>query len=62
MTGLRSEDPGFKPIYGRVEVWYPPTGGMYGFGGAWSGNQVNALATMFGWMYDDGPARAPPGT
>jgi hypothetical protein len=49
-----AQDPTFKPVYGRVQVWYPPSGGMYGFGGAWSGNQVNALAAMFGWMYDDG--------
>jgi hypothetical protein len=49
-----AEDPTFQRVYGRVQVWYPPSGGMYAFGGAWSGNQVNALAAMFGWMYDDG--------
>jgi hypothetical protein len=49
-----AEDPTFQRAYGRVQVWYPPGGGLYAFGGAWSGNQVNALAAMFGWMYDDG--------
>jgi hypothetical protein len=49
-----AEDPSFEPSYGRVRVWSPPAGGIYAFGGAWSGNQVNALAAMFGWMYDDG--------
>jgi hypothetical protein len=49
-----AEDPTFQPVYGQVKVWYPRAGGMYAFGGAWSGNQVNALAAMFGWMYDDG--------
>jgi hypothetical protein len=49
-----AQDPTFQPVYGRVQVWYPRTGGVYAFGGAWSGNVVNALAAMFGWMYDDG--------
>jgi hypothetical protein len=50
----KSEDPVFQPIYGAVQVWLPPAGGSYAFGGAWSGNAVNALGAMFGWMYDDG--------
>jgi hypothetical protein len=53
-AAVAAEDPRFQAVFGQVKVWYPPTGGMYAFGGAWSGNQVNTLAAMFGWMYDDG--------
>jgi hypothetical protein len=47
-------DPAFQPSYGPVKVWLPPAGGFYAFGGAWSGNSVNAAAAVFGWFYDDG--------
>lgn len=50
----KGEDPVFQTSYGPVKVWFPPTGGDYGFGGTWAGDSVNALAAMFGWMYDDG--------
>lgn len=49
-----SEDPVFQAAFGPVRVWLPPGGGYYGFGSTWAGNSVNALAALFGWMYDDG--------
>jgi hypothetical protein len=49
-----AEDPAFQASYGPVRVWLPPGGGMYGFGGAWAGDSVNALAAVFDWVYDDG--------
>jgi hypothetical protein len=53
-AAAQAEDPVFRTSYGPVRVWAPPGGGYYAFGGAWSGNAVNAAAAMFGWMYDDG--------
>lgn len=50
----KAEDPVFKTSYGPVQVWYPPSGGRYAFGGAWAGDSVNAAAAIFGWFYDDG--------
>ena len=52
--GGQGQNPIFQTAYGPVRVWAPPGGGYYAFGGAWSGNAVNAAAAMFGWMYDDG--------
>jgi hypothetical protein len=54
-----AKDPGFSHSYGPVEVWWPPAGGMYGFGSTWAGNNVNAAAVVFGWMYDDGWGGSP---
>jgi hypothetical protein len=50
----QAEDPSFRTSYGPVEVWLPPGGGMYAFGGAWAGDSVNPVAALFGWLYDDG--------
>jgi len=50
----QGEDPEFQVAYGPVRVWSPPGGGLYAFGGAWSGNDVNAAVAVFGWFYDDG--------
>ncbi|HTV11748.1 MAG TPA: hypothetical protein VME20_07780 [Acidimicrobiales bacterium] len=49
-----SEDPTFHTAYGPVQVWAPPGGGAYAFGGAWAGNSVNSAAAVFEWFYDDG--------
>jgi len=46
------EDPPVRTRYGAVSV--APVGNVYGIGGAWAGGTVNALATLQGWMYDDG--------
>lgn len=54
LAAKAGKDPVFSPSYGPVKVWLPPGGGMYGFGGTWAGESVNALAAMFGWMYNDG--------
>ena len=50
----QAEDPSFRSSYGPVDVWLPPGGGMYAFGGAWAGDSVNSVAALFGWLYDDG--------
>lgn len=50
----KGQDPLFQRAFGPVKVWFPPQGGDYAFGGTWAGESVNALAAMFGWMYDDG--------
>ena len=49
-----AEDPSFRTSYGPVQVWLPPGGGTYAFGGAWAGDSVNAADAIFGWFYDDG--------
>ncbi|MGC8626246.1 MAG: hypothetical protein ACP5VR_01610 [Acidimicrobiales bacterium] len=55
MTAAReAKDPPFSATYGHVAVWWPASGGMYGFGSTWAGNDVDAAAAVFGWMYDDG--------
>ncbi len=47
-------DPPFQASYGPVQVWAPPSGGNYAFGGAWGGGSVNAADVVFGWFYGDG--------
>jgi hypothetical protein len=49
-----AQDPSFKTSYGPVQVWLPPGGGTYAFGGAWAGDSVNSADALFGWFYDDG--------
>jgi hypothetical protein len=50
----RAEDPGFQSSYGPVRLWVPPGGGTYAYAGTWAGGSVNAVAAVFGWLYDDG--------
>jgi hypothetical protein len=50
----RAKDPPFRTSYGPVQIWLPPGGGTYRYGGVWAGNTVNAASALFGWFYDDG--------
>ena len=53
-AALHGRDPTFQTAYGPVQVWLPPGGGQYAFGGSWAGNSPNAASATFSWFYDDG--------
>jgi len=52
-AAAQSRDPDIEPSYGSLTVATAANGELR-VGGAWAGQDVNALEALFGWMYDDG--------
>jgi hypothetical protein len=52
LAATETRDPSAAPAYGAIQV--AVVNGTYGEGGTWDGDSPNAVAAMFGWMYDDG--------
>jgi hypothetical protein len=53
LAAAQSRDPDVEPSYGSLSV-ATATSGALRVGGAWAGEDVNALEALFGWIYDDG--------
>jgi hypothetical protein len=51
-AATQSRDAEAATSYGDVQV--AVVNGTYGEGGTWDGDSPNAIAALFGWMYDDG--------
>jgi hypothetical protein len=53
LAATQSRDPDVEASYGSLTVAAAASGELR-VGGAWAGEDVNALEALFGWIYDDG--------